>query len=117
VHVSGPATETYRQRVTAAGAEFAGLVLTSPRQARDLLGNPLLQIHHGDGMTCVFNPVTAASQFRGNRDDPQVTLEEGDYRPRCPNLARTDRDTIAIRRRATELEEIVSDPLSPPIRH
>ena len=116
-HVSDPAAETYRQRVTAAHAEFAGLVLTSPRQARDLLGNPLLQIHHGDGMTCVLNPATAACQLRGNRGDPQVTPDEDDCRPRCPNLARTDRDTIAIRRRATELEEIVSDQLSPPIRH
>jgi hypothetical protein len=83
-HVSGPAAETYRQRVTAAHAEFAGLVLTSPRQARDLLGNPLLQIHHGDGMTCVLNPATAACQLRGNRDDPQVTPDEDDCRPRCP---------------------------------
>lgn len=60
-HVSGPAAETYRQQVTAAHAEFAGLVLTSPRQARDLLGNPLLQIHHGDGMTCVLNPATTTA--------------------------------------------------------
>ena len=37
--------------------------------------------------------------------------------PRCPNLARTDRNAIAIRRRVSELEEIVADPLSPPIRH
>jgi hypothetical protein len=116
-HVSGHAAEAYRRRVTAAGAEFAGLVLTSPRQARDLLGNPLLQIHHGDGMTCVLSPATAACQLRGNRDDPQVTPDEDDCRPRCPNLARTDRDTIAIRRRVTELEEIVADTLSPPIRH
>jgi hypothetical protein len=116
-HVSGPAAETYRQRVAAAGAEFAGLVLTSPQQARDLLGNPLLQVHHGDGMTCVFNPATAACQFRGNRDDPQVTPDEDDCRPRCPNLARTDRDAIVIWRRVSELEAIVADPLSPPIRH
>jgi hypothetical protein len=68
-------------------------------------------------MTCVFNPATAACQFRGARDDPQVTPDEDDCRPRCPNLALTDRDAIAIRRRATELEEIAADPLSPPIRH
>jgi hypothetical protein len=52
-HVSGPAADAYRYRVTAAGREFAGRVLTSDRQARDLLGNQLLQIHHGMGMTCV----------------------------------------------------------------
>ena len=74
-----------------------------PRQARDLLGNPLLQVHHGDGMTCVFNPATAACQFRGAHDDPQVTPDEDDCRPRCPNLARTDRDAIVIRRRVSEL--------------
>jgi integrase len=116
-HVSGTAAEAYRQRVTAAGTEFAGLVLTSPRQARDLLGNPLLQVHHGDGMTCVLNPATAACQLRGAHDDPQVTPDEDDCRPRCPNLAVTDRDITAVRRKADDLEEIVADPLSPPIRH
>ncbi|WP_030343322.1 hypothetical protein [Streptomyces sp. NRRL S-1022] len=38
-HVSGPAADSYRYRVQAASREFAGRVLTSERQARDLLGN------------------------------------------------------------------------------
>ena len=51
-HVSGPAAHTYRNRIGAATAQFAGHVLTTGKQARDLLGNPLLQIFHGEGMTC-----------------------------------------------------------------
>ncbi|MEV5769891.1 hypothetical protein [Streptomyces antimycoticus] len=37
-----PPTPTARYRVTAASREFAGRVLTSDRQARDLLGDPRL---------------------------------------------------------------------------
>ncbi|MFJ3932656.1 hypothetical protein [Streptomyces sp. NPDC090029] len=121
-HVSGPAADTYRHRVSAAHRTFAGRVLTSTGQARDLLGNPLLQIHHGRGMTCVLNPATAACQLRGTADDPLVTPDTDDCRPKCPNLARTDRDITDrditdIEQRVTELEEIVADPLAPPIRH
>ena len=38
--VSGPSAQTYRHRVAAATRQFAGHVLTSNRQARDLLTNP-----------------------------------------------------------------------------
>ncbi|MFE3206362.1 hypothetical protein [Embleya sp. NPDC059237] len=103
--------------MTGAATEFGGLVLTSTQQARDLVGNPLLQIHHGDGMTCVLNPLQAACQLRGDRDDPQVTPDQDDCRPTCPNLARTDRDILQIQVRVAELAEIVADPLAPPIRH
>jgi hypothetical protein len=65
----------------------------------------------------IHDAASGARLHRGNRDDPQVTPDEDGCRPRRPNLARTDRDTIAIRRRVTELEEIVADTLSPPIRH
>lgn len=116
-HVSGPAADAYRHRVTAAGREFAGRVLTSTKQARDLVGNPLLQIHHGEGMTCVLNPETAACQLRGAADDPLVTPDIDDCRPKCPNLARTDRDIEHVRQKASELAVIVADPLAPPIRH
>lgn len=116
-HVSGPAADRYRQRVTGGQARFAGHVLTSGRQARDLLSNPLLQIHHGDGMTCVFNAHEAACQLRGAADDPMVTPDIDDCRPRCPNIARTDRDIKAVHASRNRLEEIVSDVLAPPIRH
>lgn len=113
-HVSGPAADAYRTRVAAANKQFAGHVLTSGRQARDLLGNPLLQIFHGRAMTCVLNPATAACQLCGSVDDPQVTPDTDDCRPRCPNIARTDRDIIEIRR---QRDELAADPLAPPIRH
>jgi hypothetical protein len=116
-HVSGPAADAYRQRVAAANREFAGRVLTTDRQARDLMGNPLLQIHHGQGMTCVLNPATAACQLRGTAGDPMLTPDLDDCRPKCPNLARTDRDIDFTRRRATELAEIVDEPLAPTLRH
>ncbi|KOT79129.1 hypothetical protein ADK70_32000 [Streptomyces rimosus subsp. pseudoverticillatus] len=116
-HVSGPAAVLYRQRVPAGAREFAGHVVTSDRQARNLLANPLLNIHHGSGMTCVFNPATAACQICGTAGDPMVTPDIDDCRPKCPNIARTDRDIEAARHKASELAETVNDPLSPPLRH
>lgn len=116
-HVSGPAADTYRHRVSGAHRAFAGRVLTSTAQSRDLLGNPLLQIHHGPGMTCVLNPATAACQLRGTADDPLVTPDIDDCRPNCRCLVRTDRDIAHVEQQAAELEETVADPLAPPIRH
>jgi hypothetical protein len=116
-HVSGPAADAYRARVAAADKQFGGHVLTSGAQARDLLGNPLLQIFHGRAMTCVLNPVTAACQLRGTAEDPMVTPDTDDCRPRCPNLTYTDRDIAEIRRQRDELAQLVADPLAPPIRH
>jgi hypothetical protein len=115
--VSGPAAQTYRDRVSAAHKQFAGHVLTTAKQGRDLLSNPLLQIYHGQGMTCVFNPHEAACQLSGSTDDPMTTPDIDDCRPRCLNIARTDRDIATIRARRDELREVVNDPLAPPIRH
>ncbi|WP_304106093.1 hypothetical protein [Mycolicibacterium bacteremicum] len=115
-HVSGPAAATYQQRVKAADSAFSGHVLTSNRQARDLLGNPLLQIYHGEGMTCVFNPKEAACQLRGSKDDPQVTPDIDDCRPRCRCIAHTDRDIAKVREAQDELQQLVNDPLAPSIR-
>ncbi|MCV7288152.1 site-specific integrase [Mycolicibacterium wolinskyi] len=116
-HVSGPAADEYRQRVHAAERTFAGHVLTTPRQARDLLGNSLLQIYHGDGMTCVFKAQEAACQLRGSVDDPMLTPDIDDCQPNCRCIAHTDRDVAAIQQHRDELHEIVNDPLAPPIRH
>jgi hypothetical protein len=115
--VSGPGADAYRHRVTAANSQFAGHVLTTVGQARDLVGNPLLQIFHGDGMTCVLDPVQAACQLRGEANDPMVTPDTDDCRPRCRNLARTDRDIVHIQHQHAVLAEIVADPLAPPFRH
>jgi hypothetical protein len=68
-------------------------------------------------MTCVFNPATAACQLRGAVGDPMVTPDLDDCRPRCPNIARTDRDIEYVQKRVAELVEIVADPLAPPIRN
>ncbi len=78
--------------------------------------NPLLQIYHGDGMTCVFNPHQAACQLRGQVDDPTVTPDVDDCQSRCPNIARTDRDIAVIRARRDELRTILDEELAPPIR-
>lgn len=115
-HVSGPAAQTYRNRISAATAQFAGHVLTTGKQARDLLANPLLQIFHGEGMTCVFEPAHALCQIQGSASDPMVTPDIDDCRPRCRNIAQTDRDVVTIRARRDELKEIVNDTLAPPIR-
>ncbi|CCQ16889.1 putative uncharacterized protein [Rhodococcus sp. AW25M09] len=115
--LSGPAAGTYRDRVIAAHRNYAGHVLKSDREARELMANPLLKIFHGHGMTCVFDPQQAACQLRGTRDDPLVTPDVDDCRPRCPNIARTDRDIDVVRARHAELSEITGDVLAPPIRH
>ena len=45
--VSGPAANTYKQRVSDARQKFSGRVLRNTHQARDMLANPLLQIFPG----------------------------------------------------------------------
>ncbi len=115
-HVSGPAAPAYTQRVQQASRQFVGRVLTSTRQARDLLDNPALQIHEGKGMTCVFDPAKAKCRLGGGehvRRTPDLT----DCQPGCQNIARTDRDITLVRGQAAELAELVDDPLSPGPRH
>ncbi|MDG4795453.1 hypothetical protein [Micromonospora sp. WMMD1082] len=115
--VSGPAADNYRNRITAAQHAFAGRVLTSPRHARDLVTNPLLQIFPGRGMTCVFDPAKALCQLHPAEDDIRRTPDHDDCRPTCRNIAHTDRDIAAVRHRAAQLHNIASDYLAPPIRH
>lgn len=114
--VSGPAAKVYERRVIEANRFFAGHVLKSNRQARDMIGNPLLQIYHGEGMTCVFDATKAACQLRGTADDPLVTPDLDDCRVSCRNIARTDRDIVVLRQKRDSLRHIVQDPLAPPIR-
>ncbi|MET7607355.1 hypothetical protein ABZS96_33800 [Streptomyces avermitilis] len=88
-HVSGPAAATYRERV-AAGAQFAGMAITTTTQVDHLLGNDNLQIYHGELLTCVYRHATAACR------DPRDADLSGPAWPRCRltcvNIARTDRD-------------------------
>jgi integrase len=115
--VSGPAADVYRHRVTAANRQFAGHVLTSNRQARDLLANPALQIYQGEAMTCVFDATIAACQLKGSRDDPMATPDIDDCRPGCRNIARTDRDIAQLLAHRDRLAVTVRESLAPPIRH
>lgn len=111
-HVSGPAAPAYSQRVHQASRQFAGRVLTTTRQARDLLDNPALQIHQGKGMTCVFDPAKAKCRL-GSTQSIQRTPDLTDCQPGCQNIARTDRDIAVLRSHLTELQDLVNDPLGP----
>lgn len=115
-HVSGPAADTYRHRVHTAHAKFAGRVLTSTRQARDLLDNPLLQIFPGRAMTCVLDPNKALCQLHSTDNGTHRTPDTSDCQPRCQNLAFTTSNIAALQARADRLRDIVSDPLAPAIR-
>lgn len=117
-HVSGPAADAYRARVSGATAKFAGRVIRSGRQAKAVLANPALQIYPGKGMTCVFDPAQALCQIRAaSSGDDRRTPDLDDCQPGCRDIARTDRDIDAIRQRAEHLRILLADPLSPPIRH
>jgi hypothetical protein len=116
-HVSGPAADTYRQRVRTGATQYAGRVLRTSREARDLLANPDIQIVKAAGMTCVPNPHRALCRMRTDQDSKRFTPDTSDCRPQCPNIARTDTDIAEIRQQIARLQEITSDPLAPAIRH
>ncbi len=63
-------------------------------------------------MTCVFDPTKAKCRLNSGesiRRTPDLT----DCQPGCQNIARTDRDIAVLRNQITELEGLVTDPLSP----
>jgi len=99
-HVSGPAADLYRHRVTA-GAQFNGLTISTPAQARITLANSDLQVHHGSLLTCVWRPETAACR---NKDtDPAAGPAWSKCRLNCGNIAYTDRDVSSLRRHVDQL--------------
>ncbi len=116
-HVSGPAAAIYRQRVHTGATQYAGRVLGTTREARDLLANPDIQIVKAAGMTCVPDPHHALCRMRTDQDSKRFTPDISDCRPQCPNIARTDSDITKIRQQVARLREITSDPLAPAIRH
>jgi len=112
-HVSGPAAEEYRRRVSAA-TRFAGISVTTPAQVDNVLANVDLNVYHGDLLTCVWRLETAACREAGEDSDtpawPRCRLS-------CRNIARTDRDIAAVTRQARQLRaEVNSLALPEPLR-
>lgn len=108
-HVSGPAPSAYTHRVAEGVHRFTGRVLTTTRQARDLLTNPALQVHPGLGMTRVSDPGKAQCRLRAGTTDIRATPDLTN----CQNIARTDRDIDHLRHQASELHVLINDPLAP----
>lgn len=116
-HVSGPAADAYQQRVRTGASRFAGRVLRTTGEARDLLANPDIEVVRADGMTCVPDRERALCRMRTDEHSHRSIPDTDDCRPKCPNLARTDTDIASIMQKITELREIVADPLAPALRH
>ncbi|MEU1214043.1 integrase [Streptomyces sp. NPDC005790] len=117
-HVSGPSADEYRRRV-ADSADFPGRTVISPRSAARLLAGTDPQVHHGEGMTCVWRPETAACRAaRLAQGLPEPTgPDESECRSNCTNLAFTDRDIAHRKQTLRDWEAAASDPLAPqPLR-
>jgi integrase len=106
-HVSGPAAGAYRERV-AAGSKFAGLTITTPSQVNNALANPDLQVHHGELLTCVYRPATAACRTEDDAGDTGPSWPR--CRLTCQNIARTDRDVTALREHVRGLKADLAAP-------
>jgi integrase len=113
-HVSGPSAEEYKQRVAHA-AHFAGRAVTTARGADRLLAQIGPGIHHGQAMTCVWRPETAAcNQARIDQGLPAGdSPDENECRTTCVNLAYTDRDIHQQQQRLADLQRATADPLAP----
>ncbi|MFI6061390.1 hypothetical protein [Streptomyces sp. NPDC051286] len=117
-HVSGPSAREYRHRVRKSAAVFAGRVVIQADNARRLLSSKHPDIHHGQGMTCVWRYETAGC--REEREAAGVDVQGPDEplcRTACVNLAYTDRDIGDKKRELARHEAAAADPLSPrPLR-
>lgn len=117
-HVSGPAATDYRDRV--AGAHrFAGRVVNRVRNVERLLQHTDPNIHHGDGMTCVYRAETAAC--RTSRQAQGLPIDDGPLEAECQtgcvNLAYTDRDIARLGARLTVINAAADDSMTPaPLR-
>ena len=119
-HVSGPAADLYRQRINTTST-FAGRTVTTTAQAATALTNPVLQIHHGALLTCVWRPDTAACRSTNESDLAHGSDGDGPSwphcRPSCTNIARTDRDVAALRAHTDRLRADLALPgLPEPLR-
>lgn len=113
-HVSGPAAEQYRDRITQARS-FAGLTVTTTSQINNALSTPDLQIYHGALVTCVFRRASAACLRPADSSAaPALTR----CRPSCVNVACTDRDAANLRQHIAALQHELDTPgLPEPLRH
>ncbi len=112
-HVSVPAADAYKARVSAA-SRFAGLTITTPAQVNPALASPDLQVHHGALLTCVYRPATAACR-QDNEADNGPTWSR--CRLTCHNAARTDRDIANLRQHIRGLKSDLATPGIPqPLR-
>jgi len=92
-HVSGPSAAEYRTRVQRA-APFAGRTVTSVRSAERLLASIDPNIHHGDGMTCVFQAEQAeCRKVRLAQGLAADGPDDSECRSNCQNLAPTGTST------------------------
>ena len=76
-------------------------------------------IHHGEGMTCVWRAEIAVCRKAklGLGLPADDTPDESQCRANCQNLAYTDRDIDQIRQRLPLLDDAATDPLAPrPLR-
>ncbi|MGW1253980.1 hypothetical protein ACWD5Q_02050 [Streptomyces sp. NPDC002513] len=117
-HVSGPSADEYRRRV-AGSADFPGRTVISPRSAARLLAGADPRVHHGEGMTCVWRPATAAcraARLAQGLPEP-AGPDESECRSTCTNLAFTDRDIAHRKQDLRDWEAAASDLLAPqPLR-
>lgn len=117
-YVSGPAATTYQARIEQT-QRFAGRAVNRVRNVERLLAEVDPNIHHGDAMTCVYRPETAAC--RTARIDEGLPLDDGPVESECQsgclNLAYTDRDIHQLRERAAALDAAAADSTAPaPLR-
>jgi hypothetical protein len=113
-HVSGPAAAEYTTR-TGHVARFTGRAVTHARSVNRLLAQTGPGVHHGQGMSCVWRPETAACR-QAKLDQhlpPGDGPDETECRTTCPNLAYTDRDIDHQRQRLDQLRIAAADPLAP----
>jgi len=113
-HVSGPAATEYRTRI----ARFHGRVVNQAHNARRLLAGSDPDVHHGEGITCVYRAETA--ECRRILAPQGITLDgpqESHCRSACPNLAYTDRGIDQLNARLGLLDATTADLLTPqPLR-
>ncbi|MEU9840693.1 hypothetical protein AB0C69_15875 [Actinomadura sp. NPDC048032] len=117
--ISGPAARRMFKATKDAAVRFEGLYLT-PKQADALLDEPQFHIYDNPEafLTCNYDPTRALCHphqaGRGQRNRPPA-INRCD--PACANIARTDIHIAGLRTEIRQLQEEITDPLTPtPLR-